>query len=101
MTLDERLDDWDEAKKIFAAFSCIEFKKFFVKGGFDINGLIMSLTNEQIQDICRAITGEESPKKPLDAIGEISAFLLLILNRLSESTNFASIMSLVNLARPS
>ena len=95
-TLPERLNNWDSAKKIFKAFSTIDFFKYQTKQGFLIEKLILDITTEQLNEICLVITDEKDKTyTTFDALAVIATFLLHTCANLSNSAESRLLLRMV------
>jgi hypothetical protein len=84
--LEKRMDNWEEATKIFAAFAELDLLEEFTVGGLNANKLLLKLSSDQINKLMFAITGEEKDFKTYEALGCFNSFLLLHSAKLSAST---------------
>lgn len=74
--LEKRMDNWDEAKKIFAAFAECDLLHAFTATGINAADMLGKLTKGQINKICGAICNTEKEFTTFEALGCFNSFLL-------------------------
>lgn len=74
--LEKRMDNWDEAKKIFAAFAECNLLHCFMATGINAAELLSSLSKEQINKVIGVICNVEKEYSTFEALGCFNSFLL-------------------------
>lgn len=91
--LEKRMDNWDEAKKIFATIAELGLLEEFTAGGLNANLLLLKLDSQQINKLMFAITGEDKNFSTYEALGCFNSFLLLHSAKLSVSTGLFELVT--------